>query len=86
MSAPQVGSKCLSVQFRGLRYPISFRNRWFRRDHEGSGTNTCRSSEIRTALEKAGVEFIPEDDLKGPGVRLKESTRAKARGRRKSSG
>ena len=24
------------------------------------------------ALEKAGVEFIPEDDLKGPGVRLKE--------------
>ena len=22
-------------------------------------------------LEKAGVEFIPEDDLKGPGVRPK---------------
>ena len=27
---------------------------------------------IQTALERAGVEFIPEDDHKGPGVRLKE--------------
>jgi hypothetical protein len=34
---------------------------------------------LQTALEDAGVEFIPEDDLKGPGVRLKESGRAKAR-------
>jgi len=33
---------------------------------------------IQAALEKAGVEFIPVDDLKGPGVRLKESTRSKA--------
>jgi hypothetical protein len=33
---------------------------------------------IQVALEKAGVEFVPEDDLKGPGVRLKESTRSKA--------
>ena len=41
---------------------------------------------LQTALEKAGVEFIPEDDLKGPGVRLKESTRSKARRKRKSSG
>jgi transcriptional regulator with XRE-family HTH domain len=41
---------------------------------------------IQVALEKAGVEFIPEDDLKGPGVRLKESTRSKARRKRKSSG
>jgi transcriptional regulator with XRE-family HTH domain len=32
---------------------------------------------IQAALERAGIEFIPEDDLKGPGVRLKESTRAK---------
>ena len=27
---------------------------------------------IQTALEAAGVEFIPEDDTKGPGVRLKK--------------
>ena len=37
---------------------------------------------IQVALEKAGVEFIPEDDLKGPGVRLKESTRSKPRRKR----
>ena len=36
------------------------------------------------ALEKAGAEFIPEDDLKGPGVRLKDSRRLKPR--RKRSG
>jgi transcriptional regulator with XRE-family HTH domain len=40
---------------------------------------------LQTALENAGVEFIPDDDLKGPGVRLKESTRSKARHKRKSS-
>jgi transcriptional regulator with XRE-family HTH domain len=27
---------------------------------------------IQTALEKAGVEFIPGDESKGPGVRLKQ--------------
>ena len=32
---------------------------------------------LQTALEKAGVEFIPEDDHKGPGVRLKERARTK---------
>ena len=26
---------------------------------------------FQNALEKAGVVFIPEDDLRGPGVRLK---------------
>jgi transcriptional regulator with XRE-family HTH domain len=26
---------------------------------------------IQTALESAGVEFIPADETKGPGVRLK---------------
>jgi len=26
---------------------------------------------IQTALEQGGVEFIPADDTKGPGVRLK---------------
>jgi transcriptional regulator with XRE-family HTH domain len=38
---------------------------------------------IQVALEKAGVEFIPDDELKGPGVRLKESTRSKGRRRPK---
>ena len=28
---------------------------------------------IQTALEAAGVEFIPADETKGPGVRLKRS-------------
>ena len=28
---------------------------------------------IQTALEAAGVEFIPADEAKGPGVRLKDS-------------
>jgi transcriptional regulator with XRE-family HTH domain len=27
---------------------------------------------IQMALEQAGVEFIPADDTKGPGVRLKQ--------------
>jgi transcriptional regulator with XRE-family HTH domain len=40
---------------------------------------------LQTALEKAGVEFIPEDDLKGPGVRLRERIRSKIRRKRKSS-
>ena len=39
---------------------------------------------LQTALERAGVEFIPEDDHKGPGVRLKERARTKPkRGRRR---
>ena len=32
---------------------------------------------IQTALEEAGVEFIPADETKGPGVRLKHRTRDK---------
>ena len=28
---------------------------------------------IQTALEKAGIEFIPADEMKGPGVRLKQA-------------
>ena len=33
---------------------------------------------IQRALEAAGVEFIPEDDTKGAGVRLKDTRRGKA--------
>ena len=29
---------------------------------------------IQTALEEAGLEFIPADETKGPGVRLKHRT------------
>jgi transcriptional regulator with XRE-family HTH domain len=36
---------------------------------------------IQTALEQAGVEFIPGDESKGPGVRLRRSDKGKA-GRR----
>ena len=36
---------------------------------------------IQTALEKAGVEFIPGDESKGPGVRLKRADQGKS-GRR----
>ena len=32
---------------------------------------------IQTALESAGVEFIPADDEKGPGLRLKHKVRGK---------
>ena len=40
---------------------------------------------IQTALEKAGVEFIPADEMKGPGVRLKQNTSAKRKGHGKRS-
>jgi transcriptional regulator with XRE-family HTH domain len=43
---------------------------------------------IQKALETAAVEFIPKDETKGPGVRLKQSQRAKEaerRGRRRKS-
>ena len=43
---------------------------------EGAGTEIRGSVEvvwkIQTALESAGVEFIPADEIKGPGVRLKQ--------------
>ena len=32
---------------------------------------------IQTALEEAGIEFIPADETKGPGVRLKHRTKDK---------
>jgi hypothetical protein len=40
---------------------------------------------IQMALEEAGVEFIADDEFKGSGVRLKESTRSKTRRKPKSS-
>ena len=40
---------------------------------------------LQTALEKAGVEFIPADEHKGPGVRLKKRAGNKTkRGREKA--
>ena len=41
---------------------------------------------LQTALEKAGVEFTPADEQKGPGVRLKKRIGTKPkRGRRKTA-
>ena len=40
---------------------------------------------IQTALEKAGVEFIPADDHKGAGVRLKERGRTKSKRRQRKA-
>jgi transcriptional regulator with XRE-family HTH domain len=34
-------------------------------------------AKIQTALEKSGVEFIPADEPKGPGVRLRLSSEAR---------
>jgi transcriptional regulator with XRE-family HTH domain len=44
-------------------------------DPISGSARTIRS--IQTALEAAGMEFIPEDDTKGPGVRLKHTRRGK---------
>ena len=46
------------------------------------GTSTIRGAaetlwKIQTALEGAGIEFIPADETKGPGVRLKHRTKDK---------
>ena len=38
---------------------------------------------IQTALEAAGVEFIPADDEKGPGLRLKHKAASAGYSRRK---
>jgi transcriptional regulator with XRE-family HTH domain len=59
---------------------------------ENAGQKVRGSAEsvwkIQTALEKAGVQFIPADDSMGPGVRLKQvreaGSKEKARARRKS--
>jgi transcriptional regulator with XRE-family HTH domain len=50
---------------------------------EGAGTELRGSAEaiwkIQKALEAAGVEFLPEDETKGPGARLR-----RPEGRKKS--
>jgi ribosome-binding protein aMBF1 (putative translation factor) len=47
------------------------------RDFELNNTDSKQGTvnKWRRALEIAGVEFIEEDDIKGPGVRLRESSR-----------
>jgi transcriptional regulator with XRE-family HTH domain len=41
---------------------------------------------IQTALDRAGVEFIPEDEHKGPGVRLKERRRTRPKRAKRGAG
>jgi hypothetical protein len=40
---------------------------------------------IQTALEAAGIEFIPAEGGKGPGVRLKEQARPAQKSSRKGN-
>ena len=40
-------------------------------------------SKVQSALERAGVEFIPGDDSKGPGVRLKQAGEGASKGKSK---
>ena len=49
------------------------------RFENGMGTNLTTLWKIEAALERTGVEFIPGDDQKGPGVRFRESARKKRR-------
>jgi transcriptional regulator with XRE-family HTH domain len=37
---------------------------------------------VQTALEQAGVEFLPADDKGGPGVRLRAAGSSRKRGRK----
>ena len=43
------------------------------RFENGMGTNLTTIRQIRTALEKAGVIFIPADSVAGPGIRLRKA-------------
>jgi transcriptional regulator with XRE-family HTH domain len=40
------------------------------RFENGLGTHISTLSQIRSALEKAGIIFIPADGVAGPGIRL----------------
>jgi hypothetical protein len=44
---------------------------------EGPSGSVRTLLKIQSALEKAGVEFIPGDETKGPGVRLKHVAKVK---------
>ncbi|KAB2920017.1 MAG: helix-turn-helix transcriptional regulator [Hyphomicrobiaceae bacterium] len=54
------------------------------RDFEVNGSDPKLGTvqKWRRALEAVGVEFIDEDDVKGPGVRLRQSSRRQDRKRR----
>ena len=54
------------------------------RFENGSGAMVDTLVRMQTALESAGVVFIPADHTGGPGVRLREAPAAKAK--RKRSG
>ncbi len=43
------------------------------RFENGMGTNLTTLKQIETALEKAGVIFIPGDSSAGPGIRLRKA-------------
>lgn len=40
------------------------------RFEKGLGTNVSTLRQIQSALEKAGILFIPADSMAGPGIRL----------------
>ena len=42
------------------------------RFEKGLGTNVSTLRQIQSALEKAGIIFIPADTIAGPGIRLTE--------------
>ena len=42
------------------------------RFENGMGTNVATLKQIQSALEEAGIIFIPGDSAAGPGIRLRE--------------
>jgi transcriptional regulator with XRE-family HTH domain len=40
---------------------------------------------IQTALEKSGIEFIPAEEQKGPGLRLRNVARGRQRSQRSNT-
>jgi Tn3 transposase DDE domain len=62
------------------RYAFSLAAETVKRfEFRGSNPKLGTVNKWRRALEVAGVEFIDEDDVKGAGVRFKESSRRKRR-------